>query len=137
MDNVAVVDRAKRIVGIFYVLAAIIVGLFLSKVLDYAFSQAGVNNFSILEMTSLSSAIGFGVAAVAAVLIWRVPRTRQVSLDVALELGRVTWPSLRETRAATIAVIVASLIAAGILGLFDTVWGLVSHWVYGGGKPPV
>jgi preprotein translocase subunit SecE len=53
-----------------------------------------------------------------------------VSLEVALELRRVTWPSLRETRAATIAVIVASLVAAVILGAFDLFWGWLSATVY-------
>jgi preprotein translocase subunit SecE len=131
MDNVAVVDRAKRIVGIFYVVAALVLGLFLSRVLEDVFIQAGVNDFRILDLTSLSGAIGYGVALVAAILIWRIPRTQQVSLDVALELGRVTWPSARETRAATIAVIVASLIAALILGLFDYIWMHVANLVYG------
>ena len=44
------------------------------------------------------------------------------SLEIAAELRKVTWPSLAETRAATIAVIVASLIAAVLLGLFDVFW---------------
>jgi preprotein translocase subunit SecE len=42
----------------------------------------------------------------------------------------VTWPSLRETRAATIAVIVASAIAAVVLGVFDLVWSWLSAKVY-------
>jgi preprotein translocase subunit SecE len=130
MDNVAGVDRAKRIVGIFYVVAALVIGVFLTRVLEYGFGQAGVNDFSVLGLTNLSSAIGYGSAFAAAVLVWRIPRAQQASLDVALELGRVTWPSMRETRAATIAVIIASLVAALILGLFDAVWGQVATWVY-------
>ena len=34
----------------------------------------------------------------------------------------MSWPGVPETRAATIAVIVASLIAAVLLGLFDVFW---------------
>ena len=41
---------------------------------------------------------------------------------VLAELRKVSWPGLAETRAATIAVIVASLIAAALLGLFDVIW---------------
>ena len=48
----------------------------------------------------------------------------------ALELQRVTWPSLRETRAATVAVIVASAVAAVILGVFDMVWSWLSAKIY-------
>jgi len=42
--------------------------------------------------------------------------------DLVAELRKVSWPSLAETRAATIAVIVASLIAAVLLGVFDVLW---------------
>ncbi len=131
MDNVAVVDRAKRIVGIAYVVAALVVGVFLSRVFQASFVWGSVNDFDILGLTNLSGALGYGIATVVAILVWRVPRTRQVSLDIALELGRVTWPTMRETRAATVAVIIASLVAALILGLFDIGWAAIANWVYG------
>ncbi len=136
MDNVAVVDRAKRIVGIFYVVAALVVGLFLSQLIGAVFVQMGVSDAEVLGLTTRSKAIGYGIATVAGIMIWRIPRTQQLSLDVALELGRVTWPSMRETRAATVAVIVASLVAALILGFFDYVWLKVANFVYGAGGSP-
>jgi preprotein translocase subunit SecE len=37
---------------------------------------------------------------------------------------------MRETRAATVAVVVASFIAAIILGVFDFIWGRLSALVY-------
>jgi preprotein translocase subunit SecE len=134
MDNVAVVDRAKRIVGIFYVVAALVVGLFLSQLVEVVLvRQMGVSDAEIFGLIKRSQAIGYGIATVAGIMIWRIPRTQQLSLDVALELGRVTWPSMRETRAATVAVIIASLVAALILGFFDYVWLKVANWVYGVG----
>ena len=63
-------------------------------------------------------------------VVWRIPRTQTVSLEIALELKRVTWPSLRETRASTVAVVVASFIAAIVLGIFDFIWGRLSSLVY-------
>ena len=63
-------------------------------------------------------------------VVWRIPKTQTVSLEIALELRRVTWPSLRETRAATVAVIVASAIAAVVLGLFDMIWSWLSTKIY-------
>lgn len=136
MENV---EQPKRIVGVFYVGAAVIIGIFLSRVLASIFNGAGINDpqvdLGFVSLGSLSNIIGYGVAAVAAVLVWRIPKTQQVSLDVALELRRVTWPSLRETRAATIAVIIASFVAAVILGLFDMGWGKIAALVYGSGAP--
>ncbi len=45
----------------------------------------------------------------------RNPKIRQLSLEIASELMKVTWPSWEETRVSTIAVVVASLVAAVIL----------------------
>jgi preprotein translocase subunit SecE len=130
MDNVGGVDQPKRVVGIFYVLAALALGVFLEKVLELVFGYAGVHDFTVFSDWTLSTVVGFGIAAVAAIVVWRIPKTQQVSLEIALELRRVTWPSLRETRAATVAVIVASAVAAVILGVFDSIWSWLSSKVY-------
>jgi preprotein translocase subunit SecE len=130
MENVAGVDQPKRWVGIFYVAATVVAGKFFEKLLELAFSYTRINDFPIVAGWTLSSALGFALAIAIAVVVWRIPRTQAVSLEVALELKRVTWPSLRETRAATVAVVVASFIAAIILGVFDFIWGRLSAWVY-------
>ena len=51
--------------------------------------------------------------------------------EVATELKKVTWPTAKEVRAATIVVIVMALISALILGLFDFVWSNLTELVYG------
>jgi preprotein translocase subunit SecE len=130
MENVGGVEQPKRIVAIAYVLAAVALGFFFEKILALVFVYVRVNDFAVFSDWSLSTLIGFALAAATALVVWRIPRTQTVSLEVALELRRVTWPSLRETRAATLAVIVASSIAAVILGLFDFVWSWLSSKVY-------
>ncbi len=131
MDNVGGVEQPKRIVAIFYVLAAIALGVFLEKVIALVLTYARMNDFAVFgEDWTLSTVIGFAIAGIAAAVVWRIPRTQMVSLEVALELRRVTWPTLRETRAATLAVIVASVIAAVILGVFDMVWSWLSAKIY-------
>ena len=130
MENVGGVEQPKRIVAIAYVLAAIALGFFLEKAASVAFAYLRVNDFEILSGWSLSTVVGFALAAVVAIAVWRIPKTQSFSLEVALELRRVTWPTLRETRAATVAVIVASAIAAVILGLFDMVWSWLSARIY-------
>ena len=131
MDNAGGVEQPRRYVAIFYVLAAIAVGKFLEKIVALVFSYARWNDATVLvEGWNASALIGFALAAVVAVVVWRIPRTQTVSLEVGLELQRVTWPSLRETRAATVAVVVASFVASIILGVFDFVWGRLSALVY-------
>jgi preprotein translocase subunit SecE len=130
MENVGGVEQPKRIVAIAYVVAALAIGVFLEKVLALVFGYLRVNDFEVFGGWSLSTILGFVLAAVVAIVVWRIPRTQTVSLEVALELRRVTWPTLRETRAATIAVIVASAVSAVVLGLFDMVWSWLSAKIY-------
>jgi preprotein translocase subunit SecE len=131
MDNAGGVEQPKRYVAIFYVLAAIALAKFLETVVGMIFSYARWNDATVLvEGWNVSTVVGFAVAAIVAVVAWRIPRTQAVSLEVALELKRVTWPSLRETRAATLAVVVASFIAAVVLGIFDFIWLRLSAIVY-------
>ncbi len=130
MDNVGGVEQPKRVVAIFYVLAALALGMFLEKVLALGLGYTGVNDATIFSDWTISTVVGFALAAAVAVVVWRIPKTQQVSLEVALELRRVTWPSSRETRAATVAVIVASTVAAVVLGVFDLVWSWLSSKIY-------
>ncbi len=121
----------KRMVVIFFVLAALAVGVFLEKILGLVFSYARINDPAVFgEDWTLTTVLGFAIAAVAAVVAWRTTRTQAVSLEIAGELKKVTWPTLRETRAATVAVVIATFAAAVILGVFDYVWAKLSSLVY-------
>ncbi len=121
----------KRMVVIFFVLAALALGVFLEKVLGLVFSYARWTDPAIFgEDWTLTTVLGFVIAAVAAAVAWRTPKTQAVSLEVASELKKVTWPTLRETRAATVAVVIATFAAAVLLGVFDYVWAKLSSLVY-------
>ena len=121
----------KRIVAIAFAVAAVFLGVFLEKVLALAFSYTRWNDFPVFGADwTITTVAGFGAAAASAVVAWRTPRVRTASLEVAAELKKVTWPSLRETRAATLAVIAATFVAAAILGLFDYVWAWLSARIY-------
>jgi preprotein translocase subunit SecE len=121
----------RRIVAVFWVFAALVVGVFLEKVLGLVFGALRVDDPAIFgDAWTLTTLIGYGIAAVVGVVTWRSPRLRTLSLEVAGELKKVTWPSMRETRAATVAVVVATFIAAIILGAFDYVWAQLSALIY-------
>ena len=130
MDKGTGIDP-RRIVGLAIAVAAIFLGIFLSKVLELAFSYTRWNDFPVFgEDWTITAVAGFGAAAVAALVAWRTPRLRTVSLEIAAELKKVTWPTLRETRAATVAVIAFSFVSAAILGLFDYLWAWLSARIY-------
>jgi preprotein translocase subunit SecE len=61
---------------------------------------------------------------------WTNARVHTLSLEVATELMRVTWPSWEETRVSTIAVVVASLVAAVLLFGMDTLaYKMMVEWL--------
>lgn len=76
-----------------------------------------------------------GVAAVVAlvvgIMVYKNERVYALANDVAGELKKVTWPTRKETQAATLVVIVTVLIAAAILGTFDLVWAWLTDRIYG------
>jgi preprotein translocase subunit SecE len=58
------------------------------------------------------------------------PKTKGLALEVANELMRVTWPSWEETRVSTLAVVVASVIAAAVLfGIDSLSYKLMVDWL--------
>ena len=124
----------SRLVGFSFVVFALLGGIFLEHLLLSGFSLFSATQPLTTTMFQLPLGPGepkdFSWATLAGLAIsfglfgwfWKKPETNNVAQEIASELRKVTWPSLEETRAATIAVIVASLIAAVLLGLFDVFW---------------
>jgi len=121
-------------VTIAYVVFALLAGFFLEHVLSSGFSLFSTTQpltttlFSVPlgpgepKEVSWATIIGLAISAGGFLYAYRHVAARTFSEEIAAELRKVTWPSLEETRAATIAVIVASLIAAALLGMFDVFW---------------
>ena len=72
-----------------------------------------------------------GAALVTGTLLYRNERTYTLVNEVTTELKKVSWPTGKEVKAATIVVIVMTIIAAIILGFFDFVWSNVTEFIYG------
>jgi len=113
----------RRLVVIFYLVFGIVLALFLENMLSLLFARVGVSDTDVVEGLGwqVSTIVGVVLAAGTLVAAWMNPRGHQLSLEVAGELMKVTWPSWDETRVATVAVIVASAIAAVVLFGIDTV----------------
>jgi preprotein translocase subunit SecE len=63
--------------------------------------------------------------------LYRNDRAYSLTNEVASELKKVTWPTGKEVRGATLVVIVMAIISALILGLFDLVWSNLTTLIYG------
>jgi preprotein translocase subunit SecE len=77
---------------------------------------------------SIASAV---IATVAGIVMYRSDRYYFLANEVASELSKVTWPTAKEVRTATMVVVVMAIISAVILGLFDFVWSNLTELVYG------
>lgn len=73
-----------------------------------------------------------GVAAlITGVVLYRNERVYSLVNEVCAELRKVSWPTGKEVKAATIVVIIMTIISALILGFFDIVWSNVTEFIYG------
>jgi len=71
------------------------------------------------------------VAIFSSVVLYRNDRVYTLANEVSSELKKVTWPTAKEVRAATVVVVVMAVISAVILGVFDLVWSNLTELVYG------
>jgi preprotein translocase subunit SecE len=122
----------KRLVVIFFLIAGLIFAFFLEHVCGLIWARIGWSDPVIIDGLdwTVSTLLGFVLAAGLVVGAYAHPRTHALSLDVASELMKVTWPSWEETKASTMAVIVASIVAAILLFGIDTLaYNLMVEWI--------
>ena len=122
----------RRLVVVSYLVFGLILTLFLGRLVELVMAQVGVGNGEIISGTSIKVAdvIGFVLTAGLAAYAWTNPRVKGLSMEVATELMRVTWPSWEDVRVSTMAVVVASLVAAIILFGMDTLsYNLMVKWL--------
>lgn len=78
-----------------------------------------------------TSMFAFAAALICGISFYRNDRTYGMVNEIANELKKVTWPTAKEVRSATVVVIVMSIISGLILFFFDLVWSKLTELVYG------
>ncbi len=107
-------------VAMFWVGSTIVLGMFFENLLsDFVFRVFRLNDPQVLFDWSLTFVLGFAIAIAIAVAAWMQARVRGLAFECAQELSMTTWPTRSETQTQTVAVLVATVICAGILGVFD------------------
>lgn len=101
----------------------------LAALVAYVLYAAGVQIAALYDLEtrirSIDLILRVGSIAILALLfflLWRNDRANQYTHEVVVELGRVTWPTQKDTASATFIVIVMVLISGVVLGLLDYVW---------------
>src|SRR5438046_2174591 len=106
----------NKFVHLMFAVGAIVAAFLLSKAGDWVWGYFAKPNDLIVNGVALL------VAVSAAVTGYRNERVFAAAVEVTRELEKVTWPTRKETYAATIVVLVTVGISAIVLQTFDTVW---------------
>jgi preprotein translocase subunit SecE len=123
---VAQENAPNKPVHLIYLCGAVLLFYLLQWSIDWVWGYFGTSP-SEFKM-SLMAAVG---ALVAGVALYRNDRVYHLANEVSSELRKVTWPTAKEVRSATIVVIVMAVTSAVILFLFDLVWSGLTDLVYG------
>jgi preprotein translocase subunit SecE len=121
----------ERWVQFSYAACAIALAWFLIKASNATWTILADSVDSIPEPNGTMIAVGSGlVALIAAVIAYRSNKIHTFVVEVCVELSKVTWPTRKETWSQTVVVLIVSVIAAVILGVYDAVWSHITDLIY-------
>jgi preprotein translocase subunit SecE len=121
----------ERWVQFSYAAAAITLAWFLIKSSNAIWTILADTVDTVPEPNGTAIAVGSGlVAFIAAVVAYRSKKIHTFVVEVCVELSKVTWPTRKETWSQTIVVLIVSIIAAVILGVYDAVWSHITDLIY-------
>jgi preprotein translocase subunit SecE len=115
----------RKWVHFLYAMAGLVTIFLLIKTGDWVWSLFAKPKPLILYAAS------FVVGSVAIWLAWRSEELFGLASECVAELSKVSWPTRRETGAATLVVIVTVIIASIFLGIFDALWAYLTGHLYG------
>ncbi|MEJ7601640.1 MAG: preprotein translocase subunit SecE [Kofleriaceae bacterium] len=127
MAQPSVENAPNKPVHLMYLVGAVLLFYILQWTIDWVWGYFGSppSDFNITLLSAF-------VALMTGIVMYRNDRIYTLANEVSGELKKVTWPSAKEVRSATIVVIVMALISAIILAFFDFVWSNLTDLVYGG-----
>jgi preprotein translocase subunit SecE len=121
----------ERWVQFAYAACAIALAWFLIKSSDAIWTILADTVDSVPEPNETIIAVGAGlIALITAVAAYRSKKIHTFVVEVCVELSKVTWPTRKETWSQTVLVIIVSVIAAVILGVFDAMWSQITDFIY-------
>jgi len=121
----------ERWVQFAYAACAIALAWILIKASNAIWTMLADSVDAVPEPKATAIAVGAGlVAFVSAVVAYRSKKVHTFVVEVCVELSKVSWPTRKETWSQTIVVLVVSVIAAIILGVYDAVWSHITDLIY-------
>ena len=121
----------ERWVQFAYAACAITLAWFLIKSSTAVWTILADNVDAVPEPDGTMIAVGAGlIAFISAVIAYRSTKIHTFVLEVCVELSKVSWPTRKETWSQTVVVLIVSVIAAIILGVYDAVWSHITDLIY-------
>jgi len=119
-----------KYVHVMFFAGALVVGWLFVKIIDNVWTSLNLT-FTAVPAPRYWWVIvaGGGLAAATAAYMWRHPKVNRLAVEIVTELSKVTWPTRKELSVSTVVVLVVSVIAAVILGLFDLFWSWLTGLV--------
>jgi preprotein translocase subunit SecE len=109
-----------RLKALFWIGATFCIAIFLEKIIgELILGALHLGDPTLFFDWRLSTVVAFVLAAALGVGTFLNPRLNGLAEEVANELKKVTWPTRVETQRQTAAVLLFTVVFAGILGLFD------------------
>jgi len=112
----------NKFIHLTFAVAALLAAFVLSRATDWVWGYFAKPNDMIVNGAAVL------MAAVGAYVAYRNERVFATVHDITRELEKVSWPTRKETSAATVVVLVTVSIAAVILSGFDAIWSFFTNW---------
>jgi preprotein translocase subunit SecE len=112
----------NKFVHLTFALGAILAAFIVSRTSDWVWSYFAKPNELVVNLLAIL------VAGAAGLIAYRNERVFASVVDVTRELEKVSWPTRKETSAATVVVLVTVIISAVVLSLFDALWAFFTNW---------
>ena len=119
-------NAPNKPVHLMYLIGAVVMFYLFQWSIDWAWGY-----FSTSPSDFTISMIAAVATTVIGISLYKNDRIFNLANEVATELKKVTWPTAKEVRAATLVVIIMAVVSALILGLFDLVWSNLTELIYG------
>ena len=113
----------NKYVHMMFAVGALVLAFLLAKTGDWVWSFFAKPNELVVNGAAVL------VAGVVGFLAYRNERVFAAAYDVTTELEKVTWPSRKETYAATLVVMATVTVASIVMWGFDLVWGSLANLV--------
>jgi preprotein translocase subunit SecE len=112
----------NKFVHLTFAVGALLAAFVVSRAVDWGWSYFTKPNDLVVNLLAIV------VAGGAAVVVYRNERAYSSIVEVTRELEKVTWPTRKETSAATVVVLVTVMISAIVLSSFDALWAAFTNW---------